>query len=414
METYRRSTLRFALLLSCSGLWLCPACDRDSDNIQDAWDNCPEVANTDQEDADADGLGDACDNCPSMPNPDQADADEDGFGDVCDRDAGTDDVPEYQAYEILDPEMDVAVLLTGADNDAFVLLAEKDEDGMPIRVSGASYLSPQGDSFMVWLGADGLPEAAVAGDWYFLFDNYSGDSFDMLACAPDGTMSLHEGMDFDAAVADEMRQLFGVLAASERMAASRRMKSVRLITSADIRQISIAVGLVGVVAALAVAPAIAPLAVALAATGAALNIASQLSDDPALQGFSTSFSSVRCASGAVVACAGLPLSPLAKWLSRLEQDAQSRDLGFARAAQAAVADADNISCDYAWFIWRKAAYAMKDCAERFEVACPQECGDSWLCLVACDLSLAICLRPWGTVGELEELLTILQDRCPRN
>ena len=38
--------------------------DADGDQIPDASDNCPNVANADQTDSDNDGVGDACDNCP--------------------------------------------------------------------------------------------------------------------------------------------------------------------------------------------------------------------------------------------------------------------------------------------------------------------------------------------------------------
>ena len=58
--------------------------DRDGDGIADSEDNCPDVANTDQEDSDQDGFGDACDNCPSVANGDQIDTDGDGAGDACD------------------------------------------------------------------------------------------------------------------------------------------------------------------------------------------------------------------------------------------------------------------------------------------------------------------------------------------
>ena len=81
--------------------------DQDDDSVADEADNCPAVANTDQEDSDADGQGDACDedddddgrldtgdNCPLVSNFDQADNDGDGEGDACDADDDNDDVAD--------------------------------------------------------------------------------------------------------------------------------------------------------------------------------------------------------------------------------------------------------------------------------------------------------------------------------
>lgn len=71
------------------------ACDPDADNdgILNSPDNCPLVANPDQQDTDRDGAdkqGDACDNCPTVPNLDQEDVDKDGLGDACDDDIDND------------------------------------------------------------------------------------------------------------------------------------------------------------------------------------------------------------------------------------------------------------------------------------------------------------------------------------
>jgi Thrombospondin type 3 repeat len=75
--------------------------DIDGDGVDDASDNCVDVANADQADTDGDTVGDDCDatpngdndqdgvdaasdNCVDVANADQADADGDGAGDACD------------------------------------------------------------------------------------------------------------------------------------------------------------------------------------------------------------------------------------------------------------------------------------------------------------------------------------------
>lgn len=58
--------------------------DADGDGVDDALDNCPDVANPDQADTDGEGIGDLCDNCPLRKNDTQGDEDNDGSGNICD------------------------------------------------------------------------------------------------------------------------------------------------------------------------------------------------------------------------------------------------------------------------------------------------------------------------------------------
>jgi hypothetical protein len=91
--------------------------DADNDGVSDNCDNCPDHANSGQEDVDGDGPGDACDNCPLLANLDQADTDTDGLGDVCDNcplDADID-----QADEDQDGVGDACDTCTDIDGDEF-------------------------------------------------------------------------------------------------------------------------------------------------------------------------------------------------------------------------------------------------------------------------------------------------------
>lgn len=72
--------------------------DTDGDGTVDALDNCPNVANSSQEDHDGDSIGDACDNCVGADNPDQADEDHDGYGDACDGCGRTQEVETVNAF----------------------------------------------------------------------------------------------------------------------------------------------------------------------------------------------------------------------------------------------------------------------------------------------------------------------------
>ena len=73
-----------------SSLLISPLIDSDNDGRWDVADNCPAIANVDQQDLDEDGVGDLCDNCVLVSNTEQLDLDTDGIGDACDPDVDED------------------------------------------------------------------------------------------------------------------------------------------------------------------------------------------------------------------------------------------------------------------------------------------------------------------------------------
>nr|WP_305884739.1 PKD domain-containing protein [Lewinella sp. JB7] len=117
--------------------------DTDGDGVFDADDNCPTVANPDQQlpvyyaDADGDGFGDpnvsvrsceapegyvlnALDNCPDVNSPDLTDTDGDGMGDVCDTDDDNDGAEDSVDCDPLDPAVTFKrVFFADADADGF-------------------------------------------------------------------------------------------------------------------------------------------------------------------------------------------------------------------------------------------------------------------------------------------------------
>jgi len=111
--------------------------DMDGDGIPNGDDNCPKVANANQEDRDGDGFGDACDNCPSRPNTRQSDSDDDLVGAICDTDKdydgdGIQDDQDNCPFIINSPQLDTDNDGVGDDCDD-----DDDGDGIPdVRIPG--------------------------------------------------------------------------------------------------------------------------------------------------------------------------------------------------------------------------------------------------------------------------------------
>ena len=119
------------------------AADADGDNIDDATDNCPAIANADQADSDDDGTGDACtealtdadgdevadtlDNCPDDANADQLDTDDDDAGDTCDADDDNDGLSDADEAEAGTDPLD-----SDSDDDSYSDNAELQAGSDPL------------------------------------------------------------------------------------------------------------------------------------------------------------------------------------------------------------------------------------------------------------------------------------------
>lgn len=127
--------------------------DKDNDGIDDFGDNCPGVSNNQQLDSNIDGIGDACqedpflteddgagvkappnvadsdgdlledavDNCPGIANSNQKDSDLDRLGDVCDEDLDGDGVAQHMKLQPAKPLI--------LDNCPMVPNADQRDDG---------------------------------------------------------------------------------------------------------------------------------------------------------------------------------------------------------------------------------------------------------------------------------------------
>jgi hypothetical protein len=151
--------------------------DLDSDGVLNSADNCPVIANTDQENRDSDLFGDVCDtdadgdgvddkvdngdgsfsalaptddgdNCPLVPNDGQSDLDSDANGDACDTDADGDTVADKADQG--DGTFTVIGASDGGDNCPLVSnVGQEDADGDGV-----------GDACENDADSDGIPDGA--------------------------------------------------------------------------------------------------------------------------------------------------------------------------------------------------------------------------------------------------------------
>lgn len=171
------------------------ATDSDGDGVNDGADNCPTIANPDQQDSDGDGIGDACDtssdadgdgvpdaddNCVDVPNAGQEDADGDGIGDACD--AG-DPVVSTRYYLHSD--------LTGQNQADWMANTNEFDEEPPGETAEAITTDVpvvRGGPFdSSWFGTISGPVQEITVDFWYLAPGSGTAGFDITLEAFDGT-----------------------------------------------------------------------------------------------------------------------------------------------------------------------------------------------------------------------------------
>lgn len=87
---------------------------------------------------------------------------------------------EFVLVQVTDTESNI-IFVTGKENeDAIAILGDKDTEGNPTSITGAVYVSEQGDSFSIEAGIDGLPTYVIDSEGYtVIFENYTNSTVDI-------------------------------------------------------------------------------------------------------------------------------------------------------------------------------------------------------------------------------------------
>ena len=117
---------------------------------------------------------------------------------------------EFVLDQVTDPESNI-IFVTGKENeDAMAILGEKDIEGDPTGITGAVYVSEQGDSFGIDAGIDGLPTYLIDSEGNtVIFENYTNSTVDVSIYDSNGNLIQEPTtINIDPADLVELKQLY--------------------------------------------------------------------------------------------------------------------------------------------------------------------------------------------------------------
>ena len=125
---------------------------------------------------------------------------------------------EFVLVQVIDTESNI-IFVTGKENeDVMAILGEKNIAGEPTNITGAVYVSEQGDSFVIEAGIDGLPIHAIDSEGNkVIFENYTNSTVDISIYDSSGSLIQDTTtINLDPADLLELKQLYNSFYSKQR------------------------------------------------------------------------------------------------------------------------------------------------------------------------------------------------------
>ncbi len=116
----------------------------------------------------------------------------------------------------------IGAIATSPNRDMLGIATETGASGQIVKVTGATFILPNGGSAVVYPGSDGLPARAVFGDVAVTFSNYTNNTVDIVMMAANGAVTIARGVAVDANQLADLRSLMAQLSASARSSVGTR------------------------------------------------------------------------------------------------------------------------------------------------------------------------------------------------
>jgi hypothetical protein len=156
---------------------------------------------------------------------------------------------ELVLVRVTDPKSNI-ISVAGIENeDAMAILGDKDIDGNPINITGAIYVSDQGDSFGIKIGEDGLPSYLIDSESnQVIFENYTNSTAEISIYDSNGTL-IQDSITLNLNPEDlmELKQLYNDFNSKGAKWSNNDTQTAIILGSVALNAISCGVAAVGAV-----------------------------------------------------------------------------------------------------------------------------------------------------------------------